>query len=164
MTKQITLTPEQARDMLGKDGALDRMILAAFTSDELKPKPKFPKRWEDLGRVKGFYVCDSPKLVEEYEGGSIAANKTLFSTEQQARSFGIVAAQLSQLMKVYRGEWLPDWSDDTKKWVIYCDGKEGLNATNTIAIYYFLSFPTREIADQFLTDHRELIEEFYRGM
>lgn len=164
MTKQITLTPEQAREMLGKDAAMDQLIRANFTDEELNPKPKYPKRWEDVDVLGGYYV-DATSEVEQLKHRLYGtSDASTFTTEQQARSFGVVAAQLSQLMKVYRGEWVPDWGDDTKKCVIYCDGKEGLNATNTIAIYYFLSFPTREIADQFLTDHRELIEEFYRGM
>lgn len=163
MTKTITLTIEQARKMLGKDPAMDQLIRANFTEDELNPQPKYPKRWEDLGRIEGYYVSSVAVICSPLNDVVAKANRHVFATEQQAKSFGIIYPQLTQLMKVYRNGWVPDWGVSKTKYCVVMDG-------NNLAVYrldntiFPLSFPSSEIAEQFLTDHRDLITEFYKGM
>lgn len=164
MTKQITLTIEQAREMLGKDPAMDQLIRANFSEDELKPKPKYPKRWEDLGRVVGWYVDEDSDVRQVYRVVAKDTNYDVFATEQQALSFGKIYPQLTQLMKVYRNGWEPDWNDVkmAKYCIIIADGDTRVISYNSYV--HPLSFPTRALAQQFLTDHRDLITEFYKGM
>ena len=54
MKKQIELTTEQARSLLGKDEAMDILIRSNFTEEELNPKPDFPKNWEELETINGY--------------------------------------------------------------------------------------------------------------
>lgn len=164
MQKQITLTIEQAREMLGKDPAMDQLIRANFSEDELTPKPVLPKRWEDFGRVNGWCVGRESDLQPIFRSDHICdLYKNTFATKQQARSFGIIYPQLTQLMKVYRNCWEPDWTDDTEKFcVVETNGELGINVQLTSKRP--ISFHTEAIARQFLTDHRELILEFYKGM
>lgn len=162
MQKQITLTIEQAREMLGKDPAMDQLIRANFSEDELNPKPVLPKRWEDLETVDGWYV-DEVSGVRDFYGTTRDVNKNVFATEQQARSFGIIYPQLTQLMKVYRNGWEPDWSVANAKYCVAL--QEGKLMVVTVFISNQpITFPTADIAEQFLTDHRDLITEFYKGM
>lgn len=162
MQKQITLTIEQAREMLGKDIAMDQLIRANFSDEELNPKPKYPKRWKDLETIEGYYVHDLC-VVCELAGTAMDTNYNVFATEQQARSFGLIYPQLTQLMKAYRGGWEPDWTDDTEKFcVVETNGELGINVQLTSKRP--ISFHTEAIAQQFLTDHCELILEFYKGM
>ena len=164
MQKQITLTIEQARKMLGKDPAMDQLIRANFSEDELNQRPKYPKRWEDLGRVSGWYVDQDSDVRHVYSVVAKDTNYDAFATEQQARSFGIIYPQLTQLMKAYRGEWVPDWEDrESAKSTIEFD-HTGVNIQIRLVTRMPISFPTHEIAEQFLNDHRELIEEFFNGM
>lgn len=162
MTKTITLTIEQARDMLGKDPAMDQLIRANFTEDELNPKPKYPKRWEDLGGVDGWYVDDASELCS-LSDHTCNVHQNTFATVQQARSFGLIYPQLTQLMKAYRGEWVPSWNNKNNKYCVVMQGDKlavyGLDETRQP-----IAFDSREIAEQFITDHRELIEEFFKGM
>lgn len=162
MTKQITLTIEQAREMLGKDPAMDQLIRANFSDEELKPKPKYPKRYEDLETVDGYYVHEW-SAVCELAGSAMGANYNVFATEQQARSFGIIYPQLTQLMKVYRDGWEPDWCAGTAKYCVVMNGGD-LVVIPISKTRDPLSFQTRDLAQQFLTDHRDLITEFYKGM
>ena len=164
MQKQITLTIEQAREMLGKDSAMDQLIRANFTEDELTPKPKYPKAWEDLGRIEGYYVSSVAVICSPLNDVVAKANRHVFATEQQAKSFGIIYPQLTQLMKAYRGEWEPDWEDrESAKSTIEFD-HTGVNIQIRLVTRMPISFPTHEIAEQFLNDHRDLITEFYKGM
>lgn len=164
MQKQITLTIEQAREMLGKDPAMDQLIRANFTEDELNPQPKYPKRWEDLGRVSGWYVDEDSDVRQVYRVAAKDTNYDVFATEQQARSFGIIYPQLTQLMKAYRGEWEPDWEDRESAKSTIEFNHTGVNIQIRLVTRMPISFPTHEIAEQFLNDHRELIEEFFNGM
>lgn len=163
MQKQITLTIEQAREMLGKDSAMDKLIRANFSDEELNQRPKYPKRWEDLGRVSGWYVDEDSDVRHVYSVVAKDTNYDAFATEQQARSFGIIYPQLTQLMKAYRGEWVPDWSVANAKYCVAL--QEGKLMVVTVFISNQpITFPTADIAEQFLTDHRDLITEFYKGM
>ena len=77
---------------------------------------------------------------------------------KQAAEQHLALMQLHQLRDCYRQGWKPDCSDDSKKWCIlkYCNKP-------SIDFYYgrieFLSFQTKETAEEFLTNFRGLIEQ-----
>ena len=126
---------------------------STFENIVFKEVDKLPKKWEELKDIKGFFVdddsiiCDADCVVEE-------ENKNLFATKEQAEA-SVALAQLSQLMKVYNGGWVPDWTDDNKKYVIYFyKNKIGLGCCNT---QRFLSFKTEEIGEEFLKNFEDLI-------
>lgn len=155
--KTIELTVEQARELLGKDEAMDVLIRDNFTDEELKPKVT---RWEDLGRIEGWFICGDSSLID-IEVDCIDENRNLFATKEQAE--GVLAmAQLSQLMKHVNGDWKPDWKDgDKTKYIInYCNGEIMWN--EVLVSTEFLAFPTPEIRDQFAKDHRDLILEYFK--
>jgi hypothetical protein len=128
--------------------------------EELKSKKELPKSWEELGGISGCFVdfmsclsaVDVNVLSESY-------NKNVFATKEQAKA-SIAIAQLSQLMKVYNGDWVPDWKDYCqKKYVIFfsydqisSDWIESLNQ-------FFLAFKTPELRDEFLKNFHDLIME-----
>lgn len=156
--KTIELTVEQARELLGKDAAMDVLIRANFTDDELKPRVT---RWKDLIRISGWYVDDCSNIDDVSFAECIDQSRNLFATKEQAE--GVLAmAQLSQLMKRVNGDWKPDWKDDkTLKYTIsYEKGKIECSARYGMSV--FLAFPTEEIRDQFAKDHEDLIKEFFK--
>ena len=114
------------------------------TFEEIVFKPivkELPKSWEELEQIKGFKI-----------------DKRTFVTIEQGRASEALA-QLSQLRKVYRGDWEPDWSDKSQvKFTIYF--RESRIEINEV--YYagcFLSFQSAEVRDLFLENFRELIEK-----
>ena len=130
---------------------------------ELTFKKEPVKRWEDLKRVEGW-IIPTYACIEGYEGRCVSVNKNTFATEKQALS-SLAAAQLSQLMKDVNGDWVADWvfinkNTTNKKHYLY-------RFMGEIAIewgyknYHFLSFPTEEIRDTFLKNHKELIEQYF---
>ncbi len=155
MKKTIELTLEQAREMLGKDEAMDALIRANFTEEELNPV----KRWEYLGRIEGYYVDDVSDILH-LEGRCVKDNRNIFAKKTQAE--GVLAmAQLSQLMKDVNGDWTANWSNDDVKFTIECRyGKLDYNTHFKTA--RFLAFPTKEICDKFAEDHRDLILEYFK--
>ena len=162
MTKNITLTIEQAREMLGKDAAIDQLIRANFTEDELKSK--YPRTYEDLGDFYGYEV-DEFGNTGGFVCSSLAegARKT-YHTPQQAIAFNYIYPQLTQLMARYRDGWEPNWGcRDQPKCCVSLDSPN-LIVTEWYSYPQPISFQSREIAQQFIQDHRELIVEFFKGM
>ena len=82
-----------------------------------------------------------------------------FNTEEEAKAF-LALGKLIQLRDAWIGDWRPDWdkSSTKVKYVIYfADNK--ICATWLHTINHILSFPTKEMRDDFLETFRDLIEE-----
>lgn len=157
MKKTIELTLEQAREMLGKDEAMDALIRANFTEQELNPV----KRWEDLGEISGCFISSEGHVREasNWKTGE-SFSKTIFAKKTQAEG-ALAMAQLSQLMKDVNGDWTPDWNDHKSKYVI--DSWIGLiSKASSVNISKFLAFPTAKIRNKFAEDHKELILEYFK--
>ena len=136
------------------------LVLADFTDEEIKEmkKPKRITKWEDLGEIEG-YIITSYCNIRPYKCLTGDVTKYLFATENQARS-ALAMSQLSQLMKHVNRDWKPDWSDDGIKYTIEFIGNR-INTSWLKSCANFLSFPTEKIRDQFLEDHRSLIEDYF---
>lgn len=63
MKKTIELTLEIAKECYGKDKTIDTILLANFP--ELN-KPQLPKRYECLGKIKGFFI-DNNSVIWEFK-------------------------------------------------------------------------------------------------
>lgn len=126
-------------------------------------KPQLPKTWENFckqNRIKDgecFLYSDSEiiKLIdfdrEEYIDRNVLPNI-------QAAKAHLALMQLHQLRDCYRQGWEPNYSDDSQKVNIE---KRGDTPMIVISIQRssFLSFPIQELAEQFLTNFRDLIEQ-----
>lgn len=65
--------------------------------------------------------------------------------------------KLIVLRDIYRDGWIPDWNDHDVKFAIYNNSNK-IDITTQINHVRFLSFQTKEIRDEFLTNFRCLIE------
>ena len=95
-------------------------------------KPQLPKTWEEF--------CKQNKVK-------------IKATEQH-----LALMQLHQLRDCYRQGWIPNYAENSKKWSI-TKFKNKLYACSACHYSSFLSFQTEEIAEQFLTNFRDLIEQ-----
>ena len=122
-----------------------------------------PPKWEDLGKVEGFYINNFGYIIEHGFGElctqSIGGNKNTFPTREQAEAT-IAEAQLLQLRdsKFYRNGWKPDWSDKENKIAVFVDATEGLGIRFAINHIEIWSFQDEKTAERFLNDQRELLE------
>ena len=138
-------------------------------------KPQLPKTWEEFCKIKKFvgseaYISRDSKCTEigrcsEIEGmeRNCYNDKNILPSKQAAEAH-LALIQLHQLRDCYRQGWIPDLTDESNKYCIEC-----YYNTNTKSIEYqvinlpitsaYLSFPTNELAEEFLTNFRELIEQ-----
>ena len=98
--------------------------------------PKLPKTWEEFCETyKSTYILPSKYAVKQH----------------------LALMQLHQLRDCYRQGWIPDWDDE--KFIITVNYKEFYSVGKCIKTKEFLAFQSREIAEEFLTNFRDLIEQ-----
>lgn len=132
-------------------------------------KPQLPKTWEEfcetnpIGPWETFIGNRSSiSLIGKRKRDSVLDKNALpndFAAEQH-----LALMQLHQLRDCYRQGWIPTWSYDCDKWCIersfnYDTNRIIIKVAWGINVPYFLSFQTEELATEFLTNFRELIEQ-----
>ena len=139
-------------------------------------KHPLPKDWEE------YFTFHFPKTGKLPENHYVWANTEVFFdcptnsdyisllqtknilTSDIAAKQHFALMQLHQLRDCYRQGWIPDLADKSIKYCIEGHGNlytRSINyrIVNLSYISDFLSFPTRELAKEFLTNFRELIEQ-----
>ena len=151
MKRTVEITLERARELYKRGGEDVKMLLLdTFTESELSDRVT---RWEDLGYIQGFWVKHNSSISRSSTHSPTDGHKNLWATKEQAEAC-LAMSQLSQLMKRVNG----DWNYEGKNHGIYRVG-DNIDNISFIVRSSFLAFPTSEIRDQFLEDHRELIEK-----
>ena len=126
-------------------------------------KPQLPKTWEEFCRQnkieKNECYLDACSCIEkalirercEDSDRNVLPNK-------QAAEAHLALMQLHQLRDCYRQGWEPNWRNTSSKHCIRKQGNSYIIVCCGISVT-FLSFQSREIAYEFLTNFRELIEQ-----
>ena len=132
-------------------------------------KPQLPNTWEEFCKnypVKsGEFMIDSLSkiLTPGLRDREMHVDQNLLPSYKAAEQH-LALMKLHQLRDCYRNGWLPNVKDDADKYCIerLCN-PVSRNIELRVAWYdtvcTFLSFPTFELANEFLTNFRELIEE-----
>ena len=159
MEKTIKLTTEQAQSLIGKSTEMDELLKANFP--ELF-KPILPKSLDELKVKSGFFVTRDADIYQTTHNIPYSMQQQqLFATKSQAIAHGIVAAQLSQLMRVYNGDWVADWTDWTQlKYCIHRD-ENNLIKMNSVTHYYFITIKSDKLRDEFFENFEDLIKAYY---
>ena len=119
----------------------------------LKEKDSKPRSWEEYDKtLKHLYV------TSEYDKVGVDGTRfDNFATETEAKAF-CAFGKLIQLRDAWIEDWKPDWNDSNKhKWCI-------INDINRPVICLYsncprsLSFPTEEMATDFMNYFKDLLE------
>ena len=126
-------------------------------------KPQLPKTWEEFCRQNKIeknecYLdacsCIVKDLIRERREDS---DRNVLPNKQVAEQHRALM-QLHQLRDCYRQGWEPNWRNTSSKHCIRKQGNSYIIVCCGISVT-FLSFQSREIAYEFLTNFRELIEQ-----
>lgn len=158
--RNITLTFEKAQEWYKKGGELKEIALQAFTEKELNP---LPRSWDEfcdnypVKRSEAMIACDCTIVdCSEIEGKRDYEFKDVMPSKQSAEAH-LAMIQLEQLRDCWLNGWEPIW-DCSEKWCIRLWGNE-LGVGVATHISRFLTFPTNEMAREFLECFRDLIEK-----
>ena len=132
-------------------------------------KPQLPKTWEEFceqNRLKSieYFLTNSSCPQKSHSGKRLKYLCKNVVPSKQAALAHRALMQLHQLRDCYRQEWLPDWSNEPNKYCIVRSYNSITKRMELMIVDYdstptFLSFQTRKLAKEFLTNFRELIEE-----
>ena len=122
-----------------------------------KKEKELPTKWEDLKKLKGYYV----NSCNIHNGGDLPtsfSNKNVFPTKAEAEAC-LALSQLCQLRDAYNGKPLADWcdwaDDNTKYCIEICDNRISKDYYSTYK--KVLAFKTEELRDKFVENFEDLI-------
>jgi hypothetical protein len=138
--------------------ALTAIVSALFK--EYEKQNQLPKTWEEFCKrnpiQQGECLIRPFCQIYEAEYGSRDADtdRNYFTSKQEAEAF-LAFMQLRQLRKVYVKGWEPDYKQQYYGIIFNANGLDILPYT---LVHKSMSFPTRELAKQFLTNFKDLLE------
>lgn len=158
--RNITLTLEKAKEWYKKGGELREIALQAFSEKELV-KVVLPKTWEEFcinyPVKKGECLIGFDSINFSRCNHNTRPSKNWIPSKESAEAH-LAMMQLEQLRNCWWGDWKPNWLETTAKYVIQ-KWRDRISIETTYVTHSFLSFPTYEIAEEFLECFRDLIEK-----
>lgn len=122
-----------------------------------KKENELPTKWEDLKKLKGYYVNDLSEIFN-LRNANMTISKNLFPTKAEAEAC-LALSQLCQLRDAYNGEPLADWcdwSDANTKYCI-CFYEDKICKTKNRGDEKILSLKTEKLRDKFVKNFEDLI-------
>ena len=132
-------------------------------------KPQLPKTWEEFCRQnkieKNECYLDACSCVEKalIRERCEDSDRNVLPNKQTTKQH-LALMQLHQLRDCYRQGWIPNLIEESSKYCImgyYNSGTKSIKYRIDYLTYTstFLSFPTYELAEEFLSNFRDLIEQ-----
>ena len=134
--RNITLTLEKAKEWYKKGGELKEIALQAFSEEELN---SLPRSWEEYCR--------------KYESCCFSTRYTNIPLKYDA------LIKLEQLRDCWRQGWEPNWLEGNVQKYVIQKWRDRISIETTYVTHSFLSFPTYEMAKEFLECFKDLIEK-----
>ena len=153
-TKELKITIPEGQEIDWQESAKQEKIV-------FKKKDPKPRSWEEYcnnfsGELFYFSNRNSIESVVTSDGMSYTA-KDYLPSKELAEAF-LAMMQLMSLRQAWIGNWEPDWNDETRvKWNIICLQNQ-VCLCDTLIKSRVLSFPTKEMAIDFMNCFRVLLE------
>ena len=151
-TDELTIKPTNGKviDLENSDLSVGKIVFK-------KKENELPTKWEDLKKLKGYYVNDLSEIFK-LRNANMSISKNLFPTKAEAEAC-LALSQLCQLRDAYNGEPLAnwcDWSDANTKYCI-CFYEDKICKSKNRGDENILSFKTDKLRDKFAENFEELI-------
>ena len=155
--RNITLTLDKAKEWYKKGGELKEIALQAFAENELNSLPRSWKEFCENYPIKtGESWIGSQDTIYSATHTQDRIYKNWIPSKKLAEAH-LAMIQLEQLRNCWWGDWKPIWGIFQKWCIRLFNGVPSVGITTNIS--KFLTFPTREMAEEFLKCFRDLIEK-----
>ena len=157
-TKELKITIPEGYEIDKENSTFEKIVF--------KKKDTKPRSWEEYykqqiaNKKHGYYIddadCSSVVIVWDDCVGSDRWRNVLPSKELTEAFLAMM--QLMSLRQAWIGDWTPDWKDETQlKWNIICLQNQ-VCLRDTFIKSRVLSFPTQEMAADFVNTFKDLLE------
>jgi hypothetical protein len=126
-----------------------------------KIKVELPKTWDEFCEQNPIenseFFIDTLSCIRSTSSSYHFRQKFFLSTKEDAKAH-LALIQLHRLRDIYRQGWKPNWNDKNDK---YCINYAG-GIIRIYPLWYsqcFLAFQSKEIAEQFVENFKDLIEK-----
>lgn len=159
MEKERKITAPEGCE-IEKVDLIDGVAVVTFKEKERK----LPKSWEEFCEM--FPIKDGECLIESYDEierhsvehyGRDRRWRNLLPDRATAEAV-LALSQLIQLRNCYNGDWVPDWTDEKRKYTIEFYEND-ISDLICYASSKILFFKSEELRDEFLRYFRPLIEK-----
>lgn len=162
MEKEMKITAPDGCE-IGKVELIDGVAVVTFKEKERK----LPKSWEEFCEMYpslpiGFKTVKTD--FDPYQGYLVPYHNRLvdvmseFTTDRATAEAVLALCQLIQLRNAYNGDWVPDWTDEERKYTIEFYEND-ISTLRRYALSKIFFFKTEELRDKFLYNFRPLIEK-----
>ena len=150
MKQTIEIEVPEGKQAIWKDGKI------VFED----PSSNLPETWEEFCKLypvkeEERYIGKNSTITFKGEDRCVYSDRNMLPSIEAA-SAHLALMQLHQLRDCYRQGWIPNWKDLKFKYCIYYvedDYKICQSMTNN----HFLSFQSRELAEKFLKNFKDMV-------
>lgn len=130
-------------------------------------EPQLPNTWEEFCKNypinSGEFVIGLSSQIGSPRWGDrdINIDRNVLPNYKAGEAH-LAYIQLHQLRDCYRQGWIPDWKEDSVKYVIIrniCFSDKKFRIVTSFHTSHFLSFSTRKLAEEFLINFYKLLEQ-----
>ena len=160
--RSIKISLDKARDWYNRGGEYKELALSAFTENEITTSA-LPNTWEEFCNMypikdDEWYISASSNIIRMSQGKRYTFYNCNILPSLQSAKAHLALMQLHQLRDCYRQGWVPDWEDEYQnKWVIFYVYNKYIIEQYSFSSR-FLSFQSKELAEKFLNNFKDLIE------
>ena len=155
--KQVTMSLDLAKQMLGKDKAMDMLIKQNFSDEELEIKRKLLKEWENINCLSGYYIDANSNIKPVDTVAPYDKNKNILPTKKLAEAM-LALCQLLYLRDIYNDGWEPNWDDSSENKYVISVFKNNLIKDYLTVSQTILSFESCELRNEFMINFKDLLE------
>ncbi len=157
----ITTTNGNEELMMSIPKIINMLNAEVSKESEKTAEPVLPKEWELEKCKEYFYLTYDARVINHYPLDTKLKdnrNRTLLPSKESAKNVWALC-QLLTMRDRYVGDWKPDWNNtNTTKYCIISRCNV-ISVENWYNVKQTLSFPTEELAKEFLKNFKPLIEE-----
>lgn len=147
MEKEMTIIPPEGYEIDKENSTFEKIVFKQIN--------KKPKSFNELPNLSGFYVTTASSLNRASHCIMDDENRNIWPTKELAEA-SLALSQLTQLRKAWIGDWEPNWKTSTPKFCISVRSEE-IMVDIFWQLYFLLSFPTSEMAEEFCTTFKDLL-------
>ena len=156
-TKELKITIPEGQEIDWQESAKQEKIV-------FKKKDTKPRSWEEYccqqqtNCKEGYCINNVTSEIQEINWGLCTCSwKSVLPSEKLAEAF-LAMMQLMSLRQAWIGDWKPDWSCGYSSNYCIIGAGDDFEVCNLSKCRYALSFPTQEMAVDFMNCFNDLLE------